>query len=313
MSLKGLKVLFMGTPSFSLPTLSALIEAGCDIVGVVTQPDRPKGRGRKIISSPVKEIAEAEGLFVYQPQRVREDSFIDRIRALSPDAIVVVAFGQILPKTLLEIPQMGCVNVHASILPVYRGAAPINWAVANGEKSTGVTTMLMDEGLDTGDILMVKEIAIAPDDNSETLYHRLSGEGAKLLISTLEGLKNGAIKPVRQNEKGSSYAPLLKKENGIISWSKSAEEIVNLVRGMLPWPVAHTTFMGKGLKIFKACRGSACGRPGEISHVGRDFLEVAAGRDSVVILDLQMEGKRRMTAEEFLRGCKVTEGEVVGV
>ena len=302
----------MGTPSFSIPTLRALVNTGCNILGVVAQPDRPKGRGRKVVSSPIKEFALKEGLRLFQPQRVREDLFIDNIKALSPDVIVVVAFGQILPKTLLKIPPMGCVNVHASILPAYRGAAPVNWAVVNGEKSTGVTTMLMDEGLDTGDILMSKEIEIGADDNSETLYKRLSELGAGLLISTLEGLKKGSVKPVKQDEQTASYAPILKKEDGIICWEKGSEDIVNLVRGMAPWPAAHTLFRGKVLKIFKAVKGSSAGRPGEIIAVRKDSFEVTSGKGSVIILDLQIEGKKRMAAEDFLRGYKVQKGELVG-
>lgn len=312
MSLDNLKVLFMGTPSFSLPTLKELINAKCNILGVVTQPDRPKGRGQKVVSSPIKELALQEGLTLFQPQKIREDLFIDNIKALSPDVIVVVAFGQILPKTLLKIPLMGCINVHASVLPAYRGAAPINRAVVNGDKSTGVTTMFMDEGLDTGDILMIKESKISVGDNSETLYHHLSEIGGKLLISTLEGLKSGSVKPVKQDETKVSYAPILKKDDGIILWSKGADDITNLVRGMMPWPTAHTTFRGKGLKIFKTTKGLSTGRPGEIIAVCKDSFEVTAGNGSVIISDLQIEGKRRMSAGDFLRGYKVVKGEMVG-
>jgi len=312
MSIKGLKVVFMGTPAFAAPVLRALIDAGCNIKGVVTQPDRRAGRGRKPILSPVKELALKEELPIYQPEKVREDSFIDTLRSLEADVMVVVAYGRILPKTILDIAPMGCINVHASLLPSYRGAAPINWAIARGEKITGVTTMVMDEGLDSGDMLLKKEIPIKETDNTETLYEKLSLEGAKLLIETLEGLKDGSIEREVQDETLVTYAPIISKEDGLIDWSKPAGEIVNLIRGMYPWPSAHTTIKGKMLKVLSAAEKGGSGEPGSIIKTDKKSIEVATGNGSLELLELQLEGKKRMKTEDLLRGFTVDEGEVLG-
>ncbi len=312
MSLAGLRVVFMGTPAFSLPSLEALLEAGCDVVAVVTQPDRPRGRGRRIGFSPVKELALERGLTVYQPARVGEEGFVATLRDISPDVIVVVAFGQILPRAVLDIPPMGCINVHASLLPSYRGAAPINWAIMKGEKVTGVTTMLMDEGMDTGDMLLKREIEIVPGEDAETLSERLAGEGARLLIETLERLRSGSVEGVRQDDSKATYAPLLRKEDGLIDWSRRAEEIVDLVRGALPWPVAHTKLRGKTLKVYRAGLGHGKGRPGTVLEACGDRFEVAAGDGSVMLHELQLEGKKRLKTGDFLRGFSVEKGEVLG-
>lgn len=312
MSLAGLKALFMGTPFFALPSLQALIDSGCQILGVVTQPDRPKGRGMKLVSSPVKELALKEGLTVFQPEKIRSEKFIERLNGLSPDVIVVVAFGRILPSQILRIPPLGSVNVHGSLLPAYRGAAPVSWAVVNGEKASGVTTMLMDEGLDTGDILLKKEVKINEGDTSESLYNTLSSEGAELLIETLHGLRSNLIKPIKQDNNCASYAPVLKKEDGLINWSDDAANIVNLIRGMLPWPTAHTLFKGKMLKIFKGEPSAEDGKAGTVLAVGKEFFQVAAGKGSVLIHELQLEGKKRMRTGEFLRGFNVDVEDVLG-
>ncbi len=313
MSIKGLKVVFMGTPAFAAPVLRALIDASCDMKGVVTQPDRRAGRGRKPILSPVKELALKEEILIYQPEKVRDASFIDTLRSLEADVMVVVAYGRILPKTILDIAPMGCINVHASLLPAYRGAAPINWAIARGEKVTGVTTMVIDEGLDSGDMLLKKEVPIEQDDNTETLYETLSLEGAKLLIETLEGLKDGSIKREVQDETLVTYAPIISKEDGLIDWSKNASDIINLIRGMYPWPSAHTKIKGKMLKVLSATAKDGNGKPGEIIKVNKDSIEVATGKGLVEILELQLEGKKRMKTGDLLRGFTVDEGEVLGI
>ena len=313
MSWSGLKVLFMGTPSFALPSLQALINADCSIQGVVTQPDRPKGRGRQLVPSPVKELALKEGLPVFQPEKIKNESFVDELRKLSPDVIVVVAFGQILPSQILTIPPLGCVNVHGSLLPAYRGAAPVNWAVVNGEKESGVTTMLMDEGLDTGDMLLKQKVRIGPGDTSEVLYHKLSLAGADLLVETLNGLRSGQIKAIKQDDSCSSYAPILKKEDGLVNWSKDAEHIVNLIRGMLPWPTAHTLLKGKTLKLFQGESRDEGGKAGTVLSVDKVSFQVAAGKGSILVCELQLEGKKKMSTGEFLRGFNVEAGDVLGL
>jgi len=312
MSLSGIKTVFMGTPLFSLPTLKALIEANADIVAVVTQPDRPRGRGRTLSPPPVKEFAIEKGLDLFQPRRVREIEFIQKLKDIAPDLIVVVAFGQILPADLLDIPKMGCINVHASLLPAYRGAAPVNWAIVNGEAETGVTTMLMDEGLDTGDILLSEKVVIGPEDDSEILYDRLAEAGGPLLVSTIEGLLDATVRAVKQDDAAATYAPIIKKEDGIIDWSGEAFHIVNLIRGMRPWPTAQTKLEGRGLKVLKARAAGGSGSPGEVISVGRDMIEVAAGSGSVEIYELQLEGKKAMKTADFLMGCKLKAGEVLG-
>ena len=312
MSIKGLKVVFMGTPAFAAPVLRALIYASCDMRGVVTQPDRRAGRGRKPILSPVKELALSEELPIYQPEKVRDPSFIDMLRTLEADVMVVVAYGRILPKEILDIAPMGCINVHASLLPAYRGAAPINWAIARGEKATGVTTMVIDEGLDSGDMLLKKEVPIEQSDNTESLYEKLSLEGAKLLIETLEGLKADSIEREVQDETLVTYAPMISKEDGLIDWSANASDIINLIRGMYPWPSAHTTIKGKMLKVLSAAEKGGSGKAGEVIKVEMNSIEVATGKGSLELLELQLEGKKRMKTEDLLRGFAVHEGEVLG-
>src|SRR6185369_5028969 len=247
----GWKIIFMGTPDFACPTLQKLIERGENIVAVVTQPDRPKGRGQKLMPPPVKELAEKNGIPVYQPPKVRDPDFVELIRELKPDVIVVIAFGQILPKALLDIPPKGCINVHASLLPRYRGAAPLNWCLINGEAETGVTTMLMDPGLDTGPMLLKRATPIDENEDIISLHDRMSVMGAELLAETLDGLKAGVVLPQEQDDTMTCYAPMLKKEDGLINWYRDARTIHNQVRGLAVWPGAYTFLEDQVLKVFR--------------------------------------------------------------
>ena len=310
----SMRVVFMGTPDFSVPTLECIIEAGHEVVGVVTQPDKAKGRGKKVVYTPVKEKALEHGLTVYQPRRAREPEFIEQMRALNPDVMVVVAFGQILPKELLDIPKYGCVNVHASLLPKYRGAAPIQWAVIRGEKVSGVTTMQMDVGLDTGDMLLKAEVPLAEDETGGSLHDKLSVLGGDLLIETLKGLEAGTIGPEKQDDSQSGeYARMLDKSLGKIDFSMRAEEIERLIRGLNPWPSAYTSYNNKTMKLWKARvvpGGEAV--PGQVLAVDKKGFTVQTGDGALQILELQMEGKKRMDAGAFLRGCPLTAGEILG-
>jgi methionyl-tRNA formyltransferase len=307
-----MRIVFMGTPEFAVPSLQALIDSGDEIVAVVCQPDKPKGRGLEVASPPTKVLAERHGVPVLQPQKIKTEEFFNELKKLGPDLICVAAYGKILPKNILDLPPHGCINVHASILPKYRGAAPINWAIIRGEKVTGITTMKMDEGMDTGDMLLKKEIPIEDEDTGETLSQKLSYIGAELLIETLKLLKEGKLNPIPQDHSQATYAPMLKKEDGKIDWSKSAEEVRNLIRGALPWPGAYTTLDGKLLKIYKARISNSVGNPGEVIKSDSGILRVATGNDSLDILELQIEGGKRLKTEEFLRGRKIKEGSVLG-
>ena len=308
----GMRIIFMGTPEFACPTLRALIERGEQVVAVVTQPDRPKGRGQQTLPPPVKVLAERHGIPVLQPVKVRLPESIEEIRALEPDLIVVVAFGQILPKALLDIPKKGCINVHASLLPRYRGAAPLNWCIVNGETETGVTTMMMDVGLDTGDMLLKRATPIDPDEDTQSLHDRMSQLGAELLGETLERLAAGDLVPEKQDDSLTCYAPMMKKEDGLIDWSRDAQSIKNQVRGMTPWPGAYSTLDEKLLKVYRVQTGSGSGAPGEIVSVGRDGVEVACGAGSLLIRELQLEGKKRLSAADFLAGYKLQPGALLG-
>jgi len=313
-----MRVVFMGTPDFSVPTLEKIIEAGHEVIGVVTQPDKAKGRGKKVLFPPVKEKALEHNLTVYQPKRAREPEFIEQMRELNPDVMVVVAFGQILPKALLDIPKYGCVNVHASLLPKYRGAAPIQWAVIRGEKVSGVTTMQMDVGLDTGDMLMKTEVALAEDETGGSLHDKLSVLGGELLIETLKGLEAGTIQPEKQDDSQTGeYARMLDKALGKVDFSMPAEEIERLIRGLNPWPSAYTFYHGKTMKLWKAKVVSAdadgeAAAPGQILSVDKKGFTVQTGAGALRILELQMEGKKRMDAGAFLRGCSMAAGEILG-
>lgn len=313
-----MRVVFMGTPDFSVPTLEKIIEAGHEVIGVVTQPDKAKGRGKKVLFPPVKEKALEHNLTVYQPKRAREPEFIEQMRELNPDVMVVVAFGQILPKALLDIPKYGCVNVHASLLPKYRGAAPIQWAVIRGEKVSGVTTMQMDVGLDTGDMLMKTEVALTEDETGGSLHDKLSVLGGELLIETLKGLEAGTIQPEKQDDSQTGeYARMLDKALGKVDFSMPAEEIERLIRGLNPWPSAYTFYHGKTMKLWKAKVVSAdadgeAAAPGQILSVDKKGFTVQTGDGALRILELQMEGKKRMDAGAFLRGCSMAAGEILG-
>jgi methionyl-tRNA formyltransferase len=307
------RIVFFGTPSFALPPLETLTR-GCDeVAAVVTQPDREKGRGRKVVSSPVKEVALQKGLPILQPEKVKEVLFQERLRGFGADLFVVAAYGQILPKAVLSLPKYGAVNIHASLLPKYRGSAPIAWAILNGEKKTGITTMLMDEGMDTGDILLQAETPILQDETTETLQDRLASLGAHVLAETLEKMKKGEIRPAPQDHSKATYAPMLRKEDGRIRWTKEAEEIDRQVRAFHPWPGAYTEWQGQILKIYKGevRKGKATGKAGTVLWVGTDFIEIETGRDSYLLKEVQLEGKRRMSVKDFLSGHPISVGEVL--
>jgi methionyl-tRNA formyltransferase len=301
-----MRIVFFGTPLFAVPAIRALLQSGENVSAVVTQPDKRKGRDRLPSPPPVKEAATGEGIEVLQPESIRNPDFISLLRAMRPEIIVVVAYGRILPVQILELPAHGCVNIHASLLPKYRGAAPIQWAIIKGEKKTGITTMLMDKGLDTGDILLQEETDIYDDDDAGTLGRRLAEIGASLLIKTVKGIKDGSARPVPQ--KGPpSFAPMLKKEDGKIDWSDAAIDIVNLVRGLYPWPCAYCHLNKERIRITRTKALSGGGLAGRIEKAGDDLV-VGTGEGLLSILELQPEGKRPMTAREFLAGRRLREG-----
>ncbi len=306
------RIVFFGTPSFALQTLGQLLTGEDEVVAIVTQPDRERGRGRRVIPSPVKELGFNRGITILQPEKVREEAFQEKIRSLQPDLFVVVAYGQILPKSFLQIPTYGAVNVHASLLPKYRGAAPIAWAILQGERVTGVTTLMMDEGMDTGDILLQAEIPVNEDETGETLHDRLALVGSQLLLETVRGLKTESIRPIPQDHSKATYAPLLKKEDGRIDWSEEAEEIDRRVRALYPWPGAFTGWNGQWLKIHRGevRKDGTHGKAGMVSWVGADFIEVETGKGSFLIKEVQVEGKRRMSTREFLAGNPIPVGTV---
>lgn len=307
-----MKIVFMGTPDFAVGTLEALIQAGHELIGVVTQPDKPKGRGKTLMATPVKEVALKHQIPVYQPQKVRETEFTENLRRLAPDVIVVAAFGQIITKEILEIPRYGCINVHASLLPAYRGAAPIQWAVINGEKESGVTIMQMDEGLDTGDMIDKVVVPLAEDETGGSLFDKLSQAGAGLCVKVLKDLEEGkAVREKQPEESTTPYARMIDKKMGSIDWEKPAKEIEQLIRGLNPWPSAYTRLQGKTLKIWKAevLLEHSQEAPGQITEVTKDSIVVQTGQGRLKILELQLEGKKRMDAASFLRGYALKEGE----
>ena len=305
-----MKVIFMGTPDFAVGTLKSLIASEHEVTAVVTQPDKPKGRGKAMQFPPVKEVAVEAGIPVLQPRRVREPETVEAIRNIEADVIVVVAFGQIIPKEILTMKKYGCINVHASLLPKYRGAAPIQWAVIDGEKESGVTTMQMDEGLDTGDMLLKAVVPLEKEETGGSLFDKLSSTGAGLLLETLAGLEKGTILPEKQEESPTAYAKMLKKEMGLIDWTKSAEELERLVRGLNPWPSAYSHLNGKTLKIWQAEveERDSENEPGTVVCVSKDGFGVQTGKGTLKIRELQLEGKKRMDAGAFLRGYQMEEG-----
>lgn len=302
--MKKLRTIFMGTPDFSVPCLEKLIEIS-DVIAVITQPDKRQGRGNKILFSPVKNTAIKHNLTVYQPQNIRTDfDFINLVETLNPDLIIVVAFGQILPKSVLSIPKFGCINVHASLLPFYRGAAPIQWALINGEKTTGLTTMLMDSGLDTGDILKSVNISIDDDMNLDTLHDTLMNLAPNLLENTISELLENRIDIRKQDDSLSSYAPMIEKQTGKINWKESAKNIHNLVRGLDSWPGAYCSQNGKIFKIWRTKVSAVSGSPGEILGETISGIIVGTGENSVEILEIQAPGKKRMKTIDYIRGNK---------
>ena len=298
----------MGTPVFAVPTLERAVKAGHEVLAVFTQPDRPKGRGQKDALPPVKEAALLLGLPVHQPERIRKPELVEQLRALAPDAMVVVGYGQIIPQAILDIPPQGIINVHASLLPKYRGAAPIQWAIARGEPRTGVTTMKIDAGLDTGDMLLKWETEIGPEETAVELGARLATAGAELLVKTLEGL--GEIAPEKQDEAQASYAPILKKEDGRIDWSMSSEEIVNRVRGFEPWPGCYGSLRRQRFHIWKARQAEGVFQAGGLHVIGKKLYAGCKG-GAIELLEVQLEGKKRMTAAAFLNGFTLNESEVL--
>jgi methionyl-tRNA formyltransferase len=312
-----LKIIFMGTPDFAVAALDALCRDGREVILAVTQPDRQKGRGRKVIQTPVKVCAEKWGVPVFQPARIREAGAIEQIRSLEPDLIVVAAFGQILPQELLDIPRLGCINIHASLLPRLRGAAPIQWSVINGDTESGITLMQMDAGLDTGDILFQESVPIGPQETGESLYDRLAQLGGEMIVKYLPAIEAGDIHPVPQQDSLSTYAPMLKKEMGEIDWTMPAGQIEQRMRGMLPWPGAYTTLGGHILKIWRArvqtdAQVPAGTSPGTVLYTDKKTICVAAGQGALELLEVQAEGKKRMETDAFLRGTKVSAGDVLG-
>lgn len=309
-----MKVIFMGTPDFSVGTLETLVEAGHEVVLAVTQPDKPKGRGKEMQFTPVKECALKHHIPVYQPRKVRNPECIEELRKYQADIMVVVAFGQILPKEILEMTEYGCVNVHASLLPKYRGAAPIQWSIIDGETVTGVTTMQMNEGLDTGDMLLKVEIPIEEKETGGSLHDKLAKAGAKLCVETLKGLEKHTITPIPQGETTTLYAKMLSKELGNIEWTKSATEIERLIRGLNPWPSAYTNWNDKVMKIWDVSveTESTNQAPGTIVKVEKEAFYVQTGAGCLKVLEVQIPGKKRMDAGAFMRGYQVKEGEILG-
>ena len=306
-----LRTVFMGTPEFAVPSLAALSEVA-DVTLVLCNPDRPAGRGRSVASPPVKEEAVRRGIPVFQPEKARHPDAVARIAAEAPDLIVVVAYGHILPKSILDIPRLGCINVHASLLPKYRGAAPINWAVARGETETGITIMRMDEGMDTGPMLHVREMPIGEEDTAETMYAKLSALGAEALCEALRRLLEGTLGETPQDAARATYAPMLKKEHGRIDWSRPAEEIRNLVRGMTPWPSAFALHDGKTLKVLSSAVVADPGparEPGEVVALGRGGISVACGEGVLRLGAVQPEGGKAMDAWAYAQGRRAAVGE----
>src|SRR5580704_4632540 len=309
----SLNLVFCGTPRFAVPTLEKLAQSGCNIALVVTQPDRPKGRGLELAPSPVKQSALQLGLSVTQPDKIKtNDEFRAQLTALKLDAIVIVGYGRIIPQWMLDLPPLGNINLHASLLPKYRGAAPIQWAIAKGETITGVTTMRLDAGLDTGDILLHREIPIAPTDTAEALAPKLAALGANLIVETLRELQNGAVRPRPQDHAQATLAPILTKEDGLIDFYRPASEIMNRMRGFQPWPGAYTKFRGKNLQVWRVAATDLTLPPAELKAEG-DRLFVGCGRrEAIELLEVQLEGKKRSAAADFIRGYRPHPGEKLG-
>ena len=321
-----MNVVFMGTPDYAVSALEAIIEAGYRVTAVVTQPDKPKGRGKEIQMTPVKECAVAHGIPVFQPVRIKDAEAVETLRGFEADIFVVAAFGQILSEEILTIPKYGCVNIHASLLPKYRGAGPIQWAIINGEKITGITIIQMDKGIDTGDMLMKTEVKIEPRETGDSLHDKLAQAGARLIVEALSKIESGNIVPVKQNDEESCYAKMLQKSMGRIDWNQTAQALDCLIRGLISWPGAFTFYRGKMLKIWEEepvteeeMRGKNIPEsfddtePGTVALVEKDAFYVRAGDGILKILAVQPEGKKRMAVKDYLLGYQVKEGERLGV
>ena len=309
----------MGTPDFAVPSLKALLDSGANVVCVITQPDRPKGRGRKITPPPVKKIALQADIPLLQPEKLRDEGFLARLTEFNPDLIVLTAYGRILPAELINLPPHGTINVHASLLPKYRGAAPIQWAIINGETETGVTIMQMDEGLDTGDVLLAEKFPISPDDTAGSLFMKLAELGGTALKKALAQLRVNKLTPIKQDDSLATHAPLLKKEDGLVDWSRSAEQISCLIRGLDPWPTTYTTLSGKRFRLFTPQvvdltdyqdKGDA---PGTVCRADHNGLVAKTGKGSLLIREVQPEGSKRMTVDAFLRGHPIKIGTRLGL
>lgn len=308
-----MKVVFMGTPEFAVPCLQKLIDLGHEVTGVFTQPDKPKGRHGVLTPPPVKELAAANGIEVFQPVKMRDGTALEMLKKADPELVIVVAYGKILPKEILEYPKFGCINIHASLLPYLRGAAPIQWSIINGFKETGVTSMQMDEGLDTGDMLIKGSLEIGENETAGELHDRLSVLGADILEQTIDALIKGELKPEKQNHEIFTYAPMLSKELSPIDWSKSAQEIHDKIRGLYPWPSAASKLGGKSVKIHKTVLSDAVGsEPGKIVESGKHLIVSCGDNKCVEILEIQAEGKKSMPAADYLRGNPVEAGSYFG-
>ncbi|WP_419742012.1 methionyl-tRNA formyltransferase [Paraclostridium dentum] len=309
-----MKIVFMGTPEFAVPCLQKIIDEGHEVVAVVTQPDKPKGRGKKLAMPPVKELALKYDIPVYQPLKAREESFVDTLKEMNPELIVVVAFGQILPKSILDIPKYGCVNVHASLLPRYRGAAPLNWVIINGEEKTGVTTMYMDEGLDTGDMILKSEIPLDDEITAGELHDKMMIDGAKVLKETIDLIEKGEAPREKQSNENTCYSPIMNKSLGNIDWKKSAIDIHNLVRGTNPWPSAYTTYEGQTMKIWKTkvIDKNSDKDPGTIISVDKEGINVSTSEGILQIKEIQMAGKKRMEVPEYIKGNNINTDIILG-
>ena len=309
-----MRIVFMGTPEFSVPILEARVQRGHQVIVVVTQPDKPKGRSKVLQMSPVKEYALQKGIEVFQPVRNRKPEAVEKLKEFDAEVFVVAAFGQILSQEILDMPKYGCINVHASLLPAYRGSAPIQWCIINGEEKTGVTIMQMDAGIDTGDMLLKKEVPILPSDTAESLSDKLEMAGGEAIVEALGLLERGELKAIPQNEAESSYVSMIDKAMGRIDFSRSAAEIDRLIRGLYPWPSAFTSYKGKTLKIWEAAPllEETDGQPGSIERVEKDAVYVNTGKGILKVTQLQLEGKKRMQVKDFLLGCRMEKGEMLG-
>lgn len=308
-----MRVVFLGTPEFAVPSLHALISSGHEVLAVFTQPDRPKGRGKQLAESPVKSAARAAGLTILQPERIRRPETVELLKGLAPELMVVVGYGQIIPQTIIDLPKHGILNVHASLLPKYRGAAPIQWAIANGEAQTGVTIMQIDAGLDTGDMLLKASVPIKPDETAPELSARLAPLGAGLLVEALQQIAASSIHREKQNEAEATYAPVLKKEDGMIDWSRPARQIYNHLRGFVPWPGAYTMFRGQQLLVLSArVAEDLPATPGALRSENRRLFAGCGENSALELLEVQLSGKKRMSAQAFINGYKPAEYEMVG-